>query len=82
MGTEPAVVVRKLPKQRPLRCRSPKGICVLVTIATDAMFVEAESFAVNLEKLFLRAPVFTLATHPLTKDAGVQLAAARFADPI
>jgi hypothetical protein len=53
-----------------------------VAFAADAVLVEAEPPCIYLEEFFLGVPVLAFAAHALAKDARVQHAAARVADPI
>src|SRR5947207_15274624 len=54
------------------------GACGLVR----AFLVEAETFAMDLEEAFGRFPVLTFPAHAFAEDAGVEFAAASFADSV
>src|SRR5574341_1464755 len=69
-------------KQQALRCRSTKSVHPLDVVLADAIFVEAEILAINLEKFFLRIPELAPAAHAIVKDTRVEFAVARVANTI
>lgn len=75
-------VHKRLIKQRTLSGRSAKRVSVRVGIAADAMLVEAELSAIDLEEFLLSVPVLAFATHAVVEDTRVDFAAARVADAI